>query len=47
MYVYRPVAASDPPPLYNPNGDQVFGYYRWTRAGLKGVDFGGAEQWKY
>src|SRR5204863_6214985 len=32
----------DPDPL-NPTGDMVFTYYRFTRGGLRGVDFGGGE----
>lgn len=31
------------PPALFVDGDIVDGYYRWTRGGLKGVDFGGAE----
>ena len=31
-----------PDPI-NPGGDPVVGRYRWTRAGLKGIDFGGGE----
>ncbi len=27
----------------NPAGDDVIGYYKWTRGGLRGVDFGGSE----
>jgi len=32
------------PRAKSPTGtDKVFGYYRWTRGGLKGVDYGGEE----
>lgn len=42
--IYDPApGAADPPPLYNPDGDTLKGHYRWTRDGLRGVDFGGAE----
>ena len=36
---------SDPPTLSgSPLGyDMVTGYFRWTRGGLKGIDFGGGE----
>jgi hypothetical protein len=48
IYVYRPTSPGDPPSLSgNATGDNVVGHYRWTRAGLKGVDFGGGEQWQY
>jgi hypothetical protein len=30
-------------PLTNPTGDFVPGYYRWTRGGMRGRDFGGPE----
>ena len=33
----------DPPTVENVNGDQGWGYYRWTRTGLHGVDFGSKE----
>jgi hypothetical protein len=33
-----------PDPIAGPNGaDMEDGYYRWTRSGLRGVDFGGTE----
>ena len=38
---YAPLS-SDPPPLGDPNR-LLPGRYRWTRGGLRGVDFGGAE----
>lgn len=40
-YSYSPQAYEPPAP---PNtGANVFGYYRWTRSGLRGIDFEGAE----
>lgn len=44
-YIYKKVAGSNMPrPLINiASGDLVDGYYRWTRKGLKGVDFSGKE----
>ncbi len=42
--VYDPApGAADPPPLHNPLGDTLRGHYRWTRGGLRGVDYGGDE----
>ncbi len=42
--VYDPApGAADPPPLHDPSGDTLKGQYRWTRGGLRGVDYGGAE----
>ncbi|MCC6322014.1 MAG: prepilin-type N-terminal cleavage/methylation domain-containing protein [Phycisphaerales bacterium] len=42
LYQYRPDAWE--PPSVSPGGtDLVFGFYRYTRAGLRGVDFGGKE----
>jgi prepilin-type N-terminal cleavage/methylation domain-containing protein len=43
IYAYYPSAA-EPPTLSGAAYDNVYGYYRWTRAGIKGVDFGGNEQ---
>jgi hypothetical protein len=40
-HTYEP-EAWEPAPLNN-NGGGLNGFYRWTRRGLKGVDFGGAE----
>jgi prepilin-type N-terminal cleavage/methylation domain-containing protein len=40
-YTYKPDRWE--PPAVNPTGDQVKGYYRYTRGGLRGVDFGGSE----
>jgi prepilin-type N-terminal cleavage/methylation domain-containing protein len=32
------------PPAISPSGTDIgWGYYRWTRSGLKGIDFGGSE----
>ncbi len=42
MIRYTP-DAWEPPALRNPGGDILPGYYRWTSAGLGGLDFGGAE----
>jgi prepilin-type N-terminal cleavage/methylation domain-containing protein len=46
VYQYWPVG-TDPPTLSGQPYDIVTGYYRWTRAGLKGVDFGGKENFRY
>lgn len=44
IYQYRPLEANDPPALSGTAfGDLVRGYYRWTRWGLRGIDFGGRE----
>jgi hypothetical protein len=42
VYQYWPVG-SDPATLSGQSYDNVTGYYRWTRGGLKGVDYGGGE----
>jgi hypothetical protein len=41
-YLYWP-SAGEPRTLSGNASDQVFGHFRWTRRGLKGVDFGGGE----
>jgi prepilin-type N-terminal cleavage/methylation domain-containing protein len=33
----------EPAPITSPNVDFGWGMYRWTRSGIKGVDFGGGE----
>jgi hypothetical protein len=43
IYSYAPTSPLDPPTLSGAAADQVFGYYRWTRKGLGGVDWGGKE----
>jgi prepilin-type N-terminal cleavage/methylation domain-containing protein len=41
-YPYWPAPGGlDPPTLSGNQSDTVTGYYRWTRGGLHGVDFGG------
>jgi prepilin-type N-terminal cleavage/methylation domain-containing protein len=45
-YQYWPWG-SDPPTLNGQPNEIVNGYYRWTRAGLKGVDYGGRENFRY
>jgi prepilin-type N-terminal cleavage/methylation domain-containing protein len=41
-YMYMPTPGE--PPALSPGGsDLVRGYYRWTRRGLRGVDYGGGE----
>lgn len=45
-YSYSPTSPLDPPTLSGAPSDTVQGYYRWTRGGLKGVDYGGKEVWK-
>ncbi len=45
-YQYWPTPI-EPKTLSGNAADNVVGYYRWTRAGLKGVDFAGGEQRSY
>lgn len=45
-YKYWPTPF-EPPTLSGAESDDVQGYYRWTRSGLKGVDFGGREVRRY
>ncbi len=42
-YKYQPDLTWEPPTLSGESGDDVIGHYKWTRYGLKGVDFGGEE----
>lgn len=41
IYRYQPLSPLDPPTKSGQQSDRVFGYYRWTREGLAGIDFGG------
>jgi prepilin-type N-terminal cleavage/methylation domain-containing protein len=41
-YLYYPTAG-EPRTLSGSVSDLVYGYYRWTRQGIKGVDFSGGE----
>ncbi len=41
VYTYSP-RPGEPPTLNGRKDEQMIGYYRWTRNGLKGVDFGGS-----
>lgn len=44
IYSYRPMEPDDPPAQGGTAlGDVVKGYYRWTRWGVRGIDFGGKE----
>jgi prepilin-type N-terminal cleavage/methylation domain-containing protein len=43
VYQYYPTPL-EPRTLSGATADTVYGLYRWTRAGLKGVDFAGGEQ---
>jgi len=44
QYFYKPIDNGDPPSRSGTAvGDLVTGYYRWTRWGVRGVDFGGQE----
>jgi len=43
VYQYQPTTF-EPKTLSGNPADAVYGMFRWTRAGLKGVDFGGGEQ---
>jgi type II secretory pathway pseudopilin PulG len=45
VYYYYP-GPGEPPTLSGATSDQVLGYYRWTRNGIQGVDYGGGEVWK-
>jgi hypothetical protein len=46
LYYYTP-GPGEPATLSGARSDAVVGYYRWTRCGIKGVDFGGGEVlWK-
>jgi prepilin-type N-terminal cleavage/methylation domain-containing protein len=42
-YTYYPVPGNEPPTVSGAASDLVRGHYRWTRRGLRGVDFGGGE----
>ena len=42
-YKYAPDLSFEPPTLSGELNDTVTGYYKWTRGGLKGVDYGGSE----
>ena len=43
-YHYDPsILGFEPPTRSGDQFDIVKGYYRWTRAGLKGIDYGGGE----
>lgn len=41
QYQYWPAGAGDPPTLSGAAFDNYYPYYRWTRNGLRGIDFGG------
>jgi hypothetical protein len=41
-YRYWPTPG-EPDTLSGSESDEVIGYYRWTRNGIKGVDYGGGE----
>lgn len=42
MYYYFP-SGNEPATLSGNPYDTVIGYYRWTRGGLRGIDYGGRE----
>ena len=43
-YTYNPDLSFETPALPNSDGvDRVIGHYKWTRGGLKGIDYGGSE----
>jgi len=42
-YWYAPDLTFEPPTLSGGHHDEVIGHYKWTRGGLRGVDFGGSE----
>jgi hypothetical protein len=44
QYRYKPLSYGDPPArTTGTQGDSVIGYYRWTRWGVRGIDFGAKE----
>jgi hypothetical protein len=44
LYYYDPsILGYEPPTRSGAVREQVTGYYRWTRSGLRGVDYGGKE----
>lgn len=44
LFDYNPqILGFEPPTRSGENKETVTGYYRWTRGGLKGVDYGGSE----
>lgn len=45
-YQYYPTSF-EPPTLSGAAADQVTGYFRWTRGGIRGTDFGGTEIRRY
>jgi prepilin-type N-terminal cleavage/methylation domain-containing protein len=42
-FTYNPSSRPWDPPPNSAGGDVVEGHYRWTRSGLRGIDFGGTE----
>jgi prepilin-type N-terminal cleavage/methylation domain-containing protein len=42
-YYYYTPSPGEPPTLSGGPSDPVIGYYRWTRCGIRGVDYGGGE----
>jgi len=44
-YYYTPTPG-EPPTMSGNASDPIFGWYRWTRKGIRGVDFGGGEVWR-
>jgi prepilin-type N-terminal cleavage/methylation domain-containing protein len=46
VYAYHPFP-HEPRTLSGATSDQVVGHFRWTRWGLRGVDFGGGEVQRY
>lgn len=43
VYAYWPVVGQEPATLSGAAQQNVEGMFRWTRAGIKGIDFGGGE----
>jgi len=45
IFFYKPIPGDGQPDQVSldPRGDLCRGYYRWTRGGLRGVDYGGTE----
>jgi hypothetical protein len=46
LYMYTP-GPGEPRTMSGAASEAVKGYYRWTRSGIKGVDFGGSEVKSY
>ena len=43
QYQYYPYPTTEPPTFNGQPAEMVKGYFRWTRKGIRGVDFNGLE----